>query len=409
MASREQVRAFSLTWLAYASIYLTRKNFSVAKAHIEDRLGVSRDLLGAIDTAYVTTYAAGQFVWGVVADRVGPRRVIAGGMLASAAISVAFGASSLAWLFVVLWALNGVAQSTGWCANLKAMTAWFPAERRGTVMGFWATCYMIGSLVANPIAVAFIGLGLGVGWRMGFYGPAIPVAIIGLLVLLRLPEKPIPVDVEARARFHAEVARERRRVLATPLTWAIGASYFFMKLIRYVLFFWLPYFMKRDLGYSDALAGIVPLAFEAGGFLGAIAAGLVSDRVFHGRRVVVGVISLLLLAAALPFYAWMLRLGVWPNVFALAVVGFLLYAPDSLLSGAAAQDLGGDAAAATAGGVINGLGSLGPILGSAFAAGLSRWLGWTGFFATLGAGALIGAVILVPFLRRPSPPPAASR
>jgi sugar phosphate permease len=44
-----------------------------------------------------------------------------------------------------------------------------------------------------------------------------------------------------------------------------------------------------------------------------------------------------------------------------AGAGALLYGPDSLLSGAAAQDLGGPNAAALAIGMINGLGSVGAV------------------------------------------------
>jgi sugar phosphate permease len=394
-----RARVFALTWISYASYYLTRKNFSVTKSSIQDSLGISQGMLGAIDVVYLTAYSIGQFVWGPIADRVGARRVIAAGMLASAVLCAAFGFASTGLLFGILWALNGLAQSTGWPANLKAITPWFQAERRGTVMGFWSTCYQFGSWVANPIAVAFIGVA-ALAWRGAFVFPAIIVAAVGVVVFLFLPEKRVPIDEAERARFHEEVKRERGRVLRTPLVWALGAAYFYMKLIRYVLFFWLPYYMRRELGYSVELAGIAPNAFEIGGLLGAITAGFVSDRLFRGRRVEVGVISLVLLALAMPLYAFLVELGLGYNLLGLAFVGFCLFGPDTLLSATAAQDLGGPAAAATAAGVINGLGSVGPIIGLALAPWMSQKLGWSVYFSSLGIGAFIGALILIPFLRR---------
>jgi sugar phosphate permease len=171
-----------------------------------------------------------------------------------------------------------------------------------------------------------------------------------------------------------------------------------MKLIRYVLLFWLPYFMRRELGYSVD-GGIAPNAFEIGGLLGAITAGFVSDRVFRGRRVEVGVISLVLLAGAMPLWAHMVQLRPRPQHPRLAFVGFCLFGPDTLLSATAAQDLGGPAAAATAAGVINGLGSIGSIVGLALAPWMSEKLGWTTYFSSLGVGSFVGALILVPFLR----------
>src|SRR5262249_15550534 len=77
-------RVFGLTCLSYASYYLTRKNFAIAKPAIQNVYGFTTTQLGYIDSTYAAAYALGQFVWGAVADRYGPRRVIGFGMLASA-------------------------------------------------------------------------------------------------------------------------------------------------------------------------------------------------------------------------------------------------------------------------------------------------------------------------------------
>ncbi|MCK6591462.1 MAG: MFS transporter, partial [Polyangiaceae bacterium] len=87
-------RTFGLTWISYASYYFTRQHYFVAKKSIEADTGIDREGLGQIDTSYAAAYAVGQFVWGFAADSLGARRVIALGMLASAAVSVAFGLSS---------------------------------------------------------------------------------------------------------------------------------------------------------------------------------------------------------------------------------------------------------------------------------------------------------------------------
>jgi sugar phosphate permease len=391
--------AFGLTWLAYASYYLTRKNFSVAKHSIELDLGVDRSALGMIDTGYLFAYAMGQFFWGFAADKVGARRVIALGMLLTAACSIGFGLSSTFAMFALLFSLNGLVQSSGWPANLKAMTTWFPRRGRGAVMGIWSTCYQIGSLVANPIAGFFLAVSV-LGWRMAFFGPAIWVAAVGVLIFFLLPEKKAPVDEASKAAFTEEVVRERGRVLRTPLVWGLGASYFFMKLNRYILLFWLPYYMAETLHYSKALAATIPLSFEAGGLLGSISIGYVSDRWFGSRRLGVSLLFLVLLAGAMPLYAALAHRGVMANIIALAIVGFCLFGPDTLVSATAAQDVGGPAAAATAGGLINGTGSLGPIIGSAFAASISLRFGWAALFSMLGVGALLSALALLPFYLR---------
>ena len=400
-ARRTRVRVFALTWLSYASYYLTRKNFSVSKKTIEQELGIGRDALGWIDTGYLAAYAAGQFIFGRVSDRVGARRVLVAGMLATAACSWWFGVSSTAAAMALAFGINGLAQSTGWSANVKTMTQWFGPERRGAVMGAWSTCYQVGSLVANPVCTAFL---VALGWRAAFFYPPLAVGVVALLLFAFLPRPPA-VEVReppapAVAAAPAPGPRAAGAVLRNPLLWALGTSYFFMKLIRYVLLFWLPYFMQDALHYSKSLAGNIPLAFEAGGAVGSLAVGWLSDRAFRGQRVKVGLGALVGLAAALPLYSALAGRGVVANALALAAVGFLLFGPDSLLSATAAQDLGGKAEAGTAAGVINGLGSIGAVFSGALAAWCSARFGWGTLYTLLGGGALVSAAILLPFARR---------
>ena len=67
---RLQVLVFALTWLSYASYYLTRKNLSVVKSRLHDTLGVSMTVLGEIDTLYLACYALGMFASGALGDRI---------------------------------------------------------------------------------------------------------------------------------------------------------------------------------------------------------------------------------------------------------------------------------------------------------------------------------------------------
>lgn len=51
-----------------------------------------------------------KFVSGVVGDRYSPTLLLGGGLLATAACNLAFGASNALPLFCVLWAANGLMQ-----------------------------------------------------------------------------------------------------------------------------------------------------------------------------------------------------------------------------------------------------------------------------------------------------------
>ncbi|MCA9641820.1 MAG: MFS transporter, partial [Myxococcales bacterium] len=182
--------------------------------------------------------------------------------------------------------------------------------------------------------------------------------------------------------------------------WCYGGSYFCIKLIRYSLLFWLPYYLSKKLNYDALTASDVASAFEAGGIGGVIVIGLLSDRV-RMTRSALSAISLLGLAGALLLYAGLGTSNVTTNVAVLALVGAMLYGPDSLLSGAAAQDAGGPHAAATAAGFVNGLGSVGAAAQGFVTATVSEHYGWQKLFWVFVALAVVGAVALVPTMGRP--------
>ncbi len=391
--------AWGLTWVAYASYYFGRKGFSVVKSTLQHTLGLSVYSLGLIDTLYLTAYALGQFASGYLGDRVGARRLIGYGLIVSAGACAAFGATHFALAFAALFFVNGLAQSTGWPGTTRAMAEWTTPQNRGTVMAFWCTCYQVGSIAATDFAAYLLRKQ---GWRAAFFGPALWMLVVALLILLLLesrgaasaPQNTGVASTDTELRQAAQ-----RAALKNPVLWAFGASYFFIKYVRYALLFWLPYYLSTTLGYAPDRAAYISNAFEGGGILGVIALGAFSDRVRTLSRPALSILSLLGLALALLACASFGQ-HVALTVATLALVGALLFGPDALLSGAAAQDVGGLAAAATATGLVNGVGSLGGMLEGLTLPAISTHFGWHAMFPLLAGLSVCAALALVPATRR---------
>jgi sugar phosphate permease len=399
---RDRYAAWGLTWVAYASYYFGRKGFSVVKSTLRHSLGVSEYALGAIDTFYLIAYAVGQFGSGYLGDRVGSRKLIGYGLIASAAACAAFGATNLTLLFGALFFVNGLAQSTGWPGTTRAMAEWTTQRNRGTVMAFWCTCYQVGSIVATDFAAYLLR---NRGWRAAFFGPALWMLVVAGLILAFL-KRGTSDSAEAAQHARAETAAgaalrqaAQRAAYKSPMLWAFGASYFFIKYVRYALLFWLPYYLSSTLGYAPDRAAYVSNAFEAGGVVGVIALGAFSDRVRTLSRAAVSISSLLCLALAL-LACQSFGQHTALTVATLALVGAFLFGPDALLSGAAAQDIGGTAAAATATGLVNGIGSLGGILEGLTLPAISAHFGWKAMFPLLAGLAVCAALALIPAARR---------
>jgi sugar phosphate permease len=398
----DRYSAWGLTWLAYASYYFGRKSFSVVKSTLRHTLGISERALGVIDTLYLAAYALGLFFSGYLGDRVGARRLIGYGLCASAACCAAFGMTSWALAFGALFFVNGLAQSTGWPGTTCAMAEWTTPKNRGTVMAFWCTCYQVGSIVASDFAGYLLRRH---GWRAAFFGPALWMLGVASLILLflksRTSQTPERALDPAQSSIDLEAQRSAQRAaLKNPVLWAFGASYFFIKYVRYALLFWLPYYLSGTLGYAVDRAAYVSNAFEAGGIVGVILLGIFSDRVRSLSRAALSIFSLLGLAGALLACAGFTQHNLGFTIAALAFVGALLFGPDALLSGAAAQDAGGAAAAATATGLVNGVGSIGGMLEGVTLPALSAHFGWQAMFPLLAGLAVCAALALIPATRR---------
>ena len=409
-----RIRTFALTWVAYASFYLCRKNFSVVKNTISEEYGFSNWQLGAIDTGYLVAYAAGQFIHGVLGDKIGSRLLVGSGLIVTAILNMFFSAGQEFLLFLVPWTLNGLAQATGWPGCCKVFGLWFARRERGTVMGFWVTCYQVGSLVATVLATFLL---VSFAWEWAFLGPALLVAGVGLLFLRLLPDTPEreglphvesvygdpqPADASGATKEAPPGSSwdNVRVILRCMPIWILGMNYFIIKFVRYSLLFWLPLYLAQHMGYGEGEAGYTSVALEVGGFGGSVVAGLVSDRYFGSRRAPIVVIMMALLALVTFAYSMLGVTGRIETILFIATIGFLLYGPDSITSGVAAVDFGDEKAAALATGFVNGLGSIGAALSGILVGFLSDAFGWDSVFLLFGPLSLAGALLMLTLWNR---------
>jgi sugar phosphate permease len=390
---------FVLTWIAYATYYFGRAGFPVVKSTLEKKNGLSVDMLGWIDTGYLTAYAIGQFASGFIGDRIGPRRLIGIGMLGTAAACVMFGLGSLGFVLLASYILNGLFQSTGWPGTCKAMGSWLTPRERGTAMGIWSTCYQIGPIAATWVATYLFWR---LGWRWAFLGPAMLIACVGVVNLVLLPERRTnPMSRRASGTDSPPPPGSDFKLLNSPVIWSLGTAYFCLKLIRYSIFLWLPYYLNKVLLYPEDVAGYRSISFTVGGVVGSVVIGYVSDRYFPGRRRIISAIMCAALGVALLLYIRVAPLSMPINFISMALIGFCLFGPDSIIAGAAAQDIGGKHNVAKAAGFINGVGSVGAIFQGIVTTKMSTSrFGWNGLFYLFVALSLVSSIALLIGKRR---------
>ena len=401
---RWRMQIFAITWLAYAAFYFTRKAFSVAKLGIAEDPDFTLDKMAManLDAIYLGAYAVGQFTWGMLADRFGPRIVVLGGLVISAAAAMVMGSYATFPIFASCMLIQGLAQSTGWAGLCKNIGSFFPAAQRGRVLGLWSSCYAFGGLVASPFAGWWAYTLVGT-WHAAFFSSAAVVAVVALLFFLLQRNKPEDVGLPAvepepqsmmPAAHLCSVWAPLRAVLRNRTVLVLGLAYFLLKPARYAILLWGPVIVFEQMpSVGKVGAAIIPTSFELAGLLGPIMIGLASDKLFGARRMPACVISLLVLTVVLALFMGALHSGSVALVVGLLfVMGLTLYGPDSMISGAAAIDFGTAKAGATAAGFVNGCGSVGAILGGL----LPGYFDGVTVFIVFAGCALFSALVLVP-------------
>lgn len=405
---RWRVQIFAITWIAYAAFYFTRKAFSVAKLGIADDPDFTLDKMAManLDAIYLAAYAVGQFTWGIFADRFGPRVVVLGGLLISAAAALVMGSFATLPVFATCMLIQGLAQSTGWSGLCKNMGSFFPARERGRVLGLWSSCYAFGGLVASPFAGWWAYTLIGT-WHAAFISSAVVVGLTAVLFFIFQRNTPQDVGLPAVEPLPPQSAEEQaaerrlsvweplREILRNRTVLVLGLSYFLLKPARYAILLWGPVIVYEQMpSVGKVGAAIVPTTFELAGLLGPIMIGLASDKLFGARRMPACVLSLLALTVSLALFMGALHTGsVLLVMLLLFFMGLTLYGPDSMISGAAAIDFGSAKAGATAAGFVNGCGSVGAVLGGL----LPGYFDTVTVFIVFAGCALVSALLLMPF------------
>jgi OPA family glycerol-3-phosphate transporter-like MFS transporter len=132
--------------------------------------------------------------------------------------------------------------------------------------------------------------------------------------------------------------------------------------VRYAIWSWAAYFLHAKYGLDDSKANMYSTVFDVCGVPGVFVTGWISDRFLSSRRAGIALVMMIGMMGATALLVMFGGASVTVFVVLLGAVGFFLYGPDSLLTGAGAMDIGSRRAATFAAAVISGFGSIGPIV-----------------------------------------------
>ena len=337
-------------------------------------------------TGVFTAFGAGTvltvYAWGVLADRVGERLVLAlgpavgGGALAAATLASAY-VALLAGMFVA--GLFAAAATSG---SGRAVFGWFPRDERGLALGLRQTAVPVGAAAASfslPALAAATSLDVAL---MALAGGLVASSVAAALWLRDPPPR------QSAAPPAPPAARD-------PRIWRLGAASALLIVGQVGVTSLLVLYLFTERGWSATEAALSLGVIQLGGAVARVAAGRWSDqrdeRIEPFRRLAAGAGALLLGAAVLSNAAsgLFVPLVMAGGMFAMSWNG---------LSFTAAAEISGGAQAGRAMGLQNtlmrGAGAAAPLLLGTLAASAS----WQLAFLVMGLAPLAGAALLGPLV-----------
>ncbi|HRI51047.1 MAG TPA: MFS transporter [Pseudomonadota bacterium] len=366
--------------IGYIGYYLCRANLAAAHGSLHRELGLTNEQFGQLVSVGNAVYAGGKFIGAATTDSVGGRRIFFIGLFGSVIATVGFGATGGLAMLLLFWGLNRAFQSIGWGGLMTVLSRWFTPAQYGSASGALSVSYQFGGVVATLFAGLL--LKFGAGWRLLFFGPALALLGLGLVLLPLIKASPLEVgyplpsdDSSQRAAGPAGPVGGDRLALGKRLRLLLGSGRFLivcclslvLTLLRETFNNWLPAYFAH-LGGSAYSAVFKSALFPLLGCVGTILAGWLSDTYFRNNRgpILAGFLAaagcvLIGLGHPEPVIAWAhQRLGVDGGLVIAAMVGligFFVLAPYSMVGGGVfALDYGGRQAAGTAANLLDGVG-----------------------------------------------------
>ena len=399
---------FWVMLIGYVGYYICRGNLAAAFPLLTQEFGYSNTQLGFIASLSEVAYAAGKFINGPLADKIGGRKIFLVGMAGAIFFNIIFAISASLTAFVIVWCFCRYFLSMGWGGLTKTIGNWYPRERNGTVMGLISVNFQFGGVVATLFAGFLVAM--GVPWQGVFIYPAMVLTLI--LLWSYFTSRSSPSDVVLGARpIEGETSKEQiadygdeeqppvstimKTLLRLPIYRQLLVFSFLTTLLRSVFLFWTPKFLF-DIGLGASSAILRSAIFPLLGVAGTVFIGWYTDH--HARngdraRMMWMMLSVLVFC--------MIAIAVLSNesepnfnliLFFLGASGFFLLGPYSMSSGCLTLDIAGAKGAGSCTGIIDGMGYIGGAI-AAFAAGiLSDYLGWPQVFLVLSVFAVISTL-----------------
>lgn len=286
-------------WIVYASVtsvyffvYFHRVAPAAMSQAFMKEWPLSGTALGIMSSLYFLSYAAVQIPAGILADFIGPKKLI---MLSAISMAIGSFLSYIAPTFAVLAigrALIGAGAGLTFVPLAKILRYWFRRREFATMIGLNTSIGNIGAILASTPLIAFMLL---VGWRNVFLYIALIMlflVIVNMKFVEDSPEKKGFPPIEQHKVNFTEKLDIKTTITQGISVWIKNPTFPILAIIIAIAYgtlmgfegLWAGPFLANVYKMSNATIGNWLLIIAVGMVIGQVSAGYLTDKVFKGKR-----------------------------------------------------------------------------------------------------------------------------
>jgi ACS family hexuronate transporter-like MFS transporter len=273
---------------AIAISYFDRQTLPVAIRAIQREISVSNTQFSQLQAAFLVAYALMYAGGGKLIDVLGTRKGFLIIMLwwsfacASQGMATSFG------LLVTSLFLLGMGEGGGFPAATKAISEWFPARERSTVMGLVNAGTSVGAVVAPPLIaltlsalnwrwVFFLSGAVGLCWTAAWVRAYYPPAAHPRLT----PEERTEIAEVLKPKPPVEKSVGWLSLFRYPQVWGLVSGKFLSDAAWYFYLFWLPKYLYEMRHFDVKQVGYFAWIPYAAAGIGSLLGGWFSSRLIE--------------------------------------------------------------------------------------------------------------------------------
>ncbi len=272
---RKNVLLILICFLAYAISYIGKYSYSTNINNVITTFGVTKAQAGFVTSCFFFCYGAGQFINGLLSERLNSKRTVCLALIGSAALTLSMFFTGSIYVMTVLWGLNGYVLSALWCHCIKLLATIRDKSYVGRAITVMSLTLPAGIVSAYGTSALFTYLGV---WKFAYIFSAVLLAGVAaafFFVVTATEEAPEPAAVREQKEEPRQMGLLQFFGVAMVPIFLIAAC---TGIVRDGSSTWMPVLLAEAFSMPDFFSILVTLGLPFMGVFTAVIATVLMNR-----------------------------------------------------------------------------------------------------------------------------------